>query len=249
MSQNLQNGVGYYNKEKQSITKYNLYKNENNGFLLSSSGSPPEGVVSHGTAALPEVGSDSSVVGNPEQEISLSQEMIERALIQFFDNGEQSFQRYKVKIRLNLRDKTNPEFIASLSKDIRNFRKYIPEECKEYILDIAKQTRKSIKEKFGVYPYIGKFHLNGGQTGKRYKVSNQIEPWTFVAVWYDSNEAGWSGLLQMYEWAYQFDLFDNNVTAKQRAVGVKSSMLFINPLYDARVRPQTWAEKRRKEIK
>jgi hypothetical protein len=236
-------GVGYYNKEKQRITKNNLLVKEENKFSLSLSGSEGKPSESHGNAAPVQVESGDQVLEPPAT--ILDEDMIERAPIQLWDNGETAFQRYKLKVRLNLRnDKTNPEFIASLTKDIRNFRKYIPAECKEAILEKAQEIRKHIKIQFGTFPYIGKFHLNQGHASKKHKTSNQIEPWTMCAVWYDSEEKGWSGVLWLHDWTCKFDLFDSNITAKQSQAGLKCSTLFINPKYDTRVRPKTWAEKR-----
>lgn len=237
MAQLSQKGVGYYNKEELKITKDNLLANEDNGFSSISSGIAP----------LFQVGVIGSGVGNAEPDLPiLTQDMIERAPIQFWDNGEKSFQRYKLKVRLNLHnDKSNPEFIASLTKDIRNFRKYIPGEYRDELVAAAKQLRKTIKARYGVLPYLGKFHLNQGQTGKAHKTSNQVEPNTMCAVWYDEEDHGWSGMLMIHDWTYQFDLFDNNATKKQKEAGLKASTLFINPKYDTRVRPKTWAEQRR----
>lgn len=242
-TENLQTGVGYYNKEELRITKYNLLVSEENRFLSLADVSGDSAPVSHGNAAQSQVESDASGLVSPET--ILNQDMIERAPIQFWDNGEKSFQRYKLKVRLNLHnDKTNPEFIASLTKDIRNFRKYIPEECRDAIIDKATEVRKMIKTKFGTYPYIGKFHFNQGHSNKRKNTCNQIEPWSMCALWYDTEEKGWSGILWLHDWTYSFDLFDNNITAKQSAAGLKASTLFINPKYDTRLRPKTWAQLR-----
>lgn len=243
-------GVGYYNKEEQRRIKKNILGNEETSFLtkennfsflssgISADASTEDSGVGH---SAPQ--ESMLVVSEPESVLNL--DMIERAPIQLWDNGETAVQRYKLKVRLNLHnDRSNPEFIASLTKDPRNFKKFIPAECKDQIIEKAQKIRADIKHRLGTYPYIGKFHLNNGFTpGSR--VSNQIEPWSMVAVWYDNVEGGWSGVLFLHDWVHQFDLFDNNATAKQKAAGLKCSTLFINPKYDCRQRPKTWEEKRK----
>lgn len=248
-------GVDYYNKEEQKRIKDNILvaetatSTEENEFPFSSSGiatliaspcSRPGDVVSEPVLAAPE---------EPSEPFSLTEDMIERAPIQLWDNGEKSFRRYKIKVRLNLvNDNENPEFIASLTKDFRNFKKYIPAECRDFIIEKAQSIRSSIKNKFGVYPYLGKFHLaNVWNKGKRQ--ANEIEPWTMAAVWWDAEEKGWSGLVWIHDWAYEFDLFEDNLTTKQKTAGCKASTLYINPKHDKRVRPKTWAQRRAEELK
>jgi hypothetical protein len=239
---NLDRGVGYYNEEELRIKKDNLLLKKENKFSSSSSDLSPVGSETPDFVNTKSPGDLGEGVVASESEFWLTESMIDRAPIQLFDNGEQAFQRYKFKIRLNLHGhdhKNSPEFIASLTKDFRNFKRYIPADCRQDIIDRAHGVRQDIKSRFGSYPYIGKLHLNQGKINK---VCNQIEPWTLVAVWYDSEERGWSGVLWFHDWTYRFDLFDNNVTAKQKSVGVKASILYINPAHDQRQRPKTWAE-------
>ena len=72
-------------------------------------------------------------------------------------------QRYKVRIRFNLVDDLNAEFIASVSKDYRNFVKYLPEQDREQIKAEIKDIMRGVKLKYGVQPYIGKFHETPAQ--------------------------------------------------------------------------------------
>lgn len=237
--------VGSYNKEERSIIKDNLLEgNEDNRLGFPSSGREADASRGDAIASPFQVGSSDFGVGSEpeEEEKVLNSDMIARAMLQLFDNGEKAFQRYKFKIRLNLVDNTNPEFIASLTKDFRNFKKYIPEEGREDIIDLAKAVRKKIKSQFGTYPYIGKFHLNQGRKGRKFRNCNQTEPHTFVAVWWDAEEHGWSGMIALHNWSHEFDLFDLNISAKQKATGVKASVLYINPLHDKRERPLTYAQ-------
>jgi hypothetical protein len=252
--ENTDRGVEYYNKEEQRITKDNLLvaspatMTKKNDFLSSSSGLAPAS-LSHQAVAFAEVNlgvPDETIVVASEEGFTLNESMIERAPIQLWDNGESAFRRYKLKVRLNLvDDKENPEFIASLTKDFRNFKKYIPAECKDHIVEKAGEIRKAIKAKHGSFPYIGKFHLSTSYVdGKRSKAQNQIEPWTFAAVWWDPEERGWSGVLCIHDWVYEFDLFEDNLTVKQKSAGCKAATLYINPQHDKRVRPKTWAQRR-----
>ena len=241
-------GVGTYNIDnKDNKDNKNNYSERYNRFALCSSGieadaslirsssGPLESPLdlAKGEGALPCL----SVAGGAPTPLDSNQ--VERFIIQLFDNGEQAFQRYKLKIRLNLTDKENPEFIASLTKDLRNFKKYIPEPYRDEIIEMAVQERKRIKDQFGVYPYLGKFHLNLG-----YRKTAQTEPDTFVVVWWDDENKGWSGIFKIQNFVREFDLFTTFLTPAQKAQGVKAQDNWKNPKYDKTVRPLTWAEKR-----
>lgn len=240
-------GVDYYNKEKQKRIKDNILvadlatKTKENDFLLSSSGLAPLIASPCSRPGLPQ---EEEIVVAPETGFTLTEDMIERAPIQLWDNGEKAFRRYKIKVRLNLAgDDENPEFIASLTKDMRNFKKYIPAECRDHIINKATQLRSAIKAQHGVYPYLGKFHLaNTWNKGRRQP--NEIEPWTLAAIWWDSEEKGWSGVVCIHDWVHEFDLFEENLTSKQKTAGCKAATLYINPKHDKRVRPKTWAQRR-----
>lgn len=243
-------GVGYYNILKYIEIKNNKEKhiaNEETSFCLIEDDSGLADLS--GLASLPasqnippevvQVSGEGNLAPTP----TLTESMVERAVIQLFDNGAGQYQRYKLKIRLNLvNDKSNPEFIASLTQDMRNFKKYIPEQGRSDVIDIARQLRQSIKETFGVYPWIGKFHFNNGFQPGRSAI--QIEPMTFAGLWFNQHYQGWSGMIQIYEWAYKFDLFDNNITARQRQAGVVAQSFFANPTHSKIERPKTWAEQR-----
>ena len=172
----------------------------------------------------------------------LDEDQVKSFIIQLFDNGEDSSQRYKLKIRLNLTDGTNPEFIASLTKDPRNFKKHIPGPTAQDIKDMVMTERQRVKSLTGNYPWMGKFHLNHGAGNKRRTI--QIEPDTLALVWWDAEERGWSGVFKIQNFAREFDLFEQYVTAKQKASGVRAQDNWKNPKYDKTVRPLTWAQKR-----
>ena len=217
-----------------------------NGFLLPSNGvvtdvtpSPTKDHVSPGQQTKENDSSQCELAQCTP--LGLSADDVQRAIIQMYDNGESAAQRYKLKVGIDLVNGERVEFIASLTKDMRNFKKYIPEESKEMIIGLATAFRKDIKQRFHTYPYLGKFHMNQGR-GRH--VHSQVEPHTFVAVWYDAEEKGWCGELMIYDWTHRFDLFDDYVTEKQKKTGLKCQDTYINPKHDKTERPLTWAQQR-----
>jgi len=238
----LQKGVDTYNIDNRDNkdNKNNYCLRDNNSVSLISLGvASDEALKTNDLSSCQkrETESQLSVAGGAPT--PLDQDQLRGCIFQLFDNGETARQRYKFKIRLNLIDKTNPEFIASLTKDFRNFKKYIPEPYRQDIIDMVQEERHRIKQLTGSFPYCGKLHLNTGNTG-----NSQIEPDTFVIVWWDPEEKGWSGIIKFQNWAHEFDLFTEYLTAKQRAMGVKCQDNWQNPKYDKKVRPLTWAQKR-----
>ena len=239
-------GVHYYNEDnKENKDNEDNYSEHENRFRpisfgLASLSAPPSSSPCSDAVALPQEEEDLS----SSEPRPLDSDQVERFIIQLFDNGPDAFQRYKLKIRLNLVDKENPEFIASLTKDIRNFKKYIPEPYRNEIIQMAQEERQRIKKQFGIYPYLGKFHLNVGAAKGKKKVCNQIEPDTFAVVWWDDENKGWSGIFKIQNFAREFDLFTDYLTPKQKLQGVKAQDNWTNPKYDKTVRPKTWAEKR-----
>jgi hypothetical protein len=244
----LQKGVGTYNKDnRDNKENKNNYCERDNKFSPISLGLASEEaleteIIDQGSltsgqerGALPYL----CQAGAPTPELDSDQ--IKSCILQLFDNGEAAKQRYKFKIRLNLIDGSNPEFIASLTKDMRNFRKYIPEPYKEDIIKFAKHIRAQVKQQHDTIAYLGKLHMNNSDNPRATK---QIEPNTFVGVWWDPVERGWSGTILFQNWHHNFDLFTDYLTAKQKSMGVKCQDNWQNPKYDKRVRPLTWAEQR-----
>jgi hypothetical protein len=243
--------VGYYNKDnKENKDNKNNYADDvslvQTHLLHNDLSSVSLGIAScEARTANPEV-----ILAPPEALCSGSEiapneiyDQMKTALIQLFDNGEDTLQRYKCKVRINLTDGTNPEFIASLTKDIRNFKKYIPVEGREQVIEFASEVRKKIKKVTGNYPYIGKFHFNAKGAGNR-----TTEPMTAVAIWYDADARGWSGCLMIYDWVHQFDLFSQYLTDKQRESRVKAQDTFTHPNHQ-KARPLTWAQRRAQGVK
>jgi hypothetical protein len=240
----LKKGVGTYNKDNRDNkeNKNNYCLGDNNPFLTSSVG------LASNEAPCPEDLRSLSFSQERGALLHLSKaagptpldaDQIKSCVFQLFDNGETARQRYKFKIRLNLTDKTNPEFIASLTKDFRNFKKYIPEPYRDDIIQMVTEERHRIKKLTGSFPYCGKLHLNTGMTGKK-----QIEPDTLVVIWWNPEDKGWSGAIKFQNWAHEFDLFTERLTDKQKAIGVKCQDNWQNPKHDKTVRPLTWAQQR-----
>lgn len=240
-------GVGYYNKDNRDN------KNKKNKLCqISDIGDNSFVSISLGLEAhaslkplAPQVQDSEVTLSSPEAQGQGSgfhpeniYDEIKTGIIQLFDNGEDKRQRYKLKVRLNLKNGDNPEFIANLTKDLRNFKKFVPSQCRDFIINEATLIRREIKEQHGVWPYLGKFHFTGNQG------SRQIEPWTFVAIWWDEVERGWSGMLMLHDWTHQFDLFTDYITSKQRAVGVKAQDTYTHPNHQPK-RALTWAESRK----
>jgi hypothetical protein len=232
-------GVGYYNIEEQRITKNNKL---GTSFTSTSFG---QSALHASNSQLLECQQeeellDSKAEPNIPPAPILDNDQVERCLVQLWDNGEQARQRYKLKIRLNLTNKTNVEFVANLTKDRRNFVRYIPEEGRDMVIKMADQFAKEIKRDYDVRAWLGKPHFNRGASTK--KVRNQIEPNSFVGVYRDQKEFSWGGMIKIYDFVVAFDLYENNITMKQRLGGVKGQMLWINPKYQP-PRPQTWAQR------
>ena len=179
---------------------------------------------------------------------TLNRAMVERAVITFFDNGEAAKQRYKIAIRINLKDeplKDSPEFIAPLTKDGRSFRRYSAPGTRDDLIDFHDEMRKYVKQQ-GIEnkPYFGKFHLNQNAWGNGIS-KIQVEPYSYACVWYDGE--GWSGVIKVYDFILPFDLFNTNITEKQTKMGVKSTYLWQNPKYEKQTRPLTWAQRRQQK--
>jgi hypothetical protein len=174
----------------------------------------------------------------------LNEDMISRALIHFFDNGEGTPQRYKIKVRFNLVDKENPEFIATLGKDWSNFKKYIPTECRDEIIELARELRAKIKKEYNTTSYMGKFHLNIGKQAGQTKGFTNIEPNTLAFVWFDKDNEHWKYWIMFYGFIRTGTFAATHLTTSQIKNNVKGQDLYINPKYDTTQRPKTWAQRR-----
>lgn len=173
---------------------------------------------------------------------------IKRAVIQFYHNqGQTKLQERKLKIRLNCDfgdgQEENVEFIATLTNDLGNFKKFHPEASREHIHAWAMASRRDIKKHYEVNAYMGKFHMNNGWRSGRSQV-NQIEPWTGALLWYDKISRTYHCLVKLYQWEEIFELTDETITDRQRKTNVRAQKLWYNPEHNNLIRPLTWAQRR-----
>jgi hypothetical protein len=172
---------------------------------------------------------------------------IKRAIIQYYQNdGKNQLQKHKLKIRLNCDfgdGAENVEFIAALTQDLGNFKKYHPEESRDWIQAWVDSSRRLIKKTYDVRAHLGKFHANAGWNTKHAQV-NQIEPWSACLVWYNRISRSYWCIVRVYAWEEAFELGTETLSDKQTKANVKAQKLWYNPEHLNLVRPKTWAEKR-----
>jgi hypothetical protein len=252
------NDVDYYNKEiikkKQRNNKECIEKQVIS--LCSSSGlvayapqvKSPEGLLSE--RGQEEAEPDFSLRSNqaPTSPNDLIKPLhVKRAVVQYYQNTHsKQLQKHKLKIRLNCDfgdGEENVEFIAALTQDLGNFKKYHPECSRDYMQQWTEGTRQTIKKAYGVKAYMGKFHNNNGWKQQGSQV-NQIEPWTAVLVYYNRDTRSYWAVVRIYQWEDVFELGTDSITAKQTLSNLKAQKLWYNPMYLNLTRPKTWAEKR-----
>jgi hypothetical protein len=143
----------------------------------------------------------------------ITEQHVKRAVIQYYQNaGANKLQKHKLKIRLNCDfgdGEESVEFIAALTQDLGNFKKYHPEESRQHIQQWVDQYRIAIKQQCEVKAHLGKFHNNTGWNSKGTQF-NQIEPWTACLVWYDKELRRYKCLIKIYSWEAEFELTTDN---------------------------------------
>jgi len=242
-----QNGVEYYNIEEQKNNKEEHIATTPS--LISLDKASPNSIDS----LLAQERLDSrerKVVMEDEiseEEPPLGPHNVKRAIVQLFNN--EGGQR-KLKIRLNLDDGTNAEFIAPMQpkSNLTNFLRYTAD-SKEVAREVFTGMRKHVKDLLGVTPQQGKFHENTGARATTMKPI-QVEPGCYGAIGWngeDKTYIGWIVLYGLYLRAFALD--DGYISDKQKASGVRGQYLWINPKFDQRKRPLTWAEKRKQAKK
>lgn len=174
----------------------------------------------------------------PDSAPRFNQDEVKRAIWQFFDNGEGHPRRYQFKMRINLYPEGNEEFIANMTKSLQDFKRHIPGPNKRKILDLAMVIRRDVKNENGYFPFIGKYHLKSNTR------NINIEPDTFVALWWNRQQEMYQCISVFYDWETYFELDKDRLTAKQKESNVKCQYLYINPKYDDRPRPLTFAQRR-----
>ena len=237
----MNNGVKYYNKEEQKKNKKEHMRTS--ALPLSSSGrtssSETEEELPQGSLEPRE--RRSGIDSLPEETPPLQQDDVERAILQLFVNDDG---KRKLRIRLNLHDKENAEFIAPLQAKsvITNFLKCTGD-YKEEARNWFATLRKWVRNNYDTTPRQGKFHQRTGRRKNKIQIV-EVEPLSYASVWYDREEKMYRASLRIYDFFLEnIDLDDSNLTDKQKQSRVRGQHLYINPTHDKRKRPLTWAQR------
>jgi hypothetical protein len=228
-----QDGVDYYNIDNVLITKDN---EENIPSNISSIGT--EAVASHQLSFSQEVAKPKSIVEAQAPTPTLPcEDTILKMITQIFHN-ENSTQKHKIKVRLNHTDRTNSEWIATMNKDPRVFRKHNDLElAREWIA----KTREIFCEQDGYKtPYYGKFHCHKDENGVI--PGNKKEPGCFASMAYNTVDESWYTIIAIYDWIGVYE-YDYNFTTRQREQGVKAQLVYTNPKLYSQRNPQTYASR------
>lgn len=240
--------VGYYNKEiienNKEITKYKGDPSSSLGLVANATEVTkevplPDPLLEEGQRGEEEDLSSSETLPPP----LITELAIHRAIIQLHVN-ENSRVKHKLKVRLNAdfgQGIENIDFICALTKDLGNFKKYSPEQSREFIHTWVDDIRQRCRE-LGIKPYMGKFHSNQGwqQGGER---TNEKEPWCAAVLWYEPLRRQYVAAVRIYQWEWYGDLGKDSISDKQ--VSVRAQTLWVNPLHKPKIeRPKTWAEQR-----
>lgn len=182
-------------------------------------------------------------IAHPTPHNLIKQDDVRRAFFQLYKNDE----KYKLKIRLNLimdGQEHTADFIAPLTTDRRNFKKYVPEECGDWFIDWSDTQFRHIKEQVGVKAYRGKFHMAQAYKSGR-KVITQIEPWCQCVVWFNPESKSWWYIVSCYAFEQIGEMSDEGLTIQQKKANLHRQNIWTNPKHDTRIRPQTWAQQLR----
>jgi len=243
----LLDGVGY--NKVNSINTINKENKENKVKRTSPPSFDSQAIAfpkvnPQGLASSDAVRAERQSSPTPDPMKLISQDTVAKCHIAFFDNGPQAKQQYKLKTTIVFSDNTQAEFIASLTRDRRNFMKHLPEDSKDATIQEVDQVRKNIIKQYENKPYLGKFHFNNGFGTQETKSS--IEPFTWTVVYWDPTERVWAGMLSIYGLWMSFDLFTEGLTPAQKRGNMKAKETWHNPKFKDHDRPKTWAERQRK---
>lgn len=222
----LTNGVDYYNIDN-SYNKENI-ENIANTFSLLDAAEPPKILSSSQEEAKPE----SQVVAQAP-----TPENVKRMVSQIFRN-DNSTQKHKLKVRFNHTDGTNTEWIATMNKDARIFRRY---NNLEMARGWIQHTRKTFAQELGYKtPYYGKFHCHRDSQGVVPGI--QKEPGCYASMAYNTEDESWYAIIAIFDFVGVFE-YDYNFSKRQRSQGVKAQLVWSNPKIYAQTAPQTWAQR------
>jgi len=244
----LHNGVEYYNIEEHKNNKEEhiatTLRDVSSGKATPLSASP---LTQKGLAQESLDSREREVVMEGEEEAPLGPHNVKRAIVQLFNN--EGGQR-KLKIRLNLDDGTNAEFIAPLQpkSNLTNFLRYTAD-SKDTAREVFTGMRKYVRDLLGVTPQQGKFHERvGARTGGMQTI--QVEPQCYGAVGWNGDDKTYLGWIVLYDLQLKgIALEDGYLSEAQKRTGVRGQYLWINPQFDERQRPKTWAQKRKEQPK
>jgi hypothetical protein len=236
---NQDRGVEYNIKITKRKQKDNIIEMTSSSLSFCGDSTPPSSCPldpGQTEAALPR-GEVPGAIAHPTPPTDLiQQDMVVKSYLQLFKNDDKN---YKLKIRLNLIDGTDADFIAKLTTDRRNFTKYLPPECGTWFKDWSDCQVADIKQKFGVKPYRGKFHLAQEYRPGR-KILTQVEPWCQCVVWYNPEQRQWWAGVSIYEFELMRPLTQESITLAQQRRNLHCQDIWINPKHDQRQRPKTF---------
>lgn len=175
-----------------------------------------------------------------EEEEPLGPHNVKRALFTLFNNDNG---RRNIAVRLNLADGTNAEFVAAVQQksNITNYLKHTGEH-KESAREWFTEIRSYCKKQLGVMPQTGKWHLNQKKRGTTLQTI-QVEPLCYGSVAYDKESTEYVLFARMYDLYIMSELMTSeSLSQKQKTQGVRGQFLWINPKFDNRQRPKTFAQ-------
>lgn len=241
------NGVDYYNKGEYRDNKEKYIPNGTSSLLLgraSPLASPAAIREAESLDSKPRGEGEPLDSGATAEAAPLGNHNVKRCLIQLFGNKEGR----KLKVRLNLTDDSNVEFIAPLQpkSNLTNFLKHTGD-SKDFAREWFTSIRKKAKATFNVQPQQGKFHLNRGRKTKMQLT--QVEPECYGAIAYDADCGEYAVYIKLYDlWILEEHLTSDYLTEAQKKTNVRGQRLWINPIFDTRERPLTWAETRKRGL-
>jgi hypothetical protein len=240
-----QNGIDYYNIEEHNNNKREHSCNDCVSVPVGRA-SPSAHEVSEFLDSRPREKEELLDSGaEAEDQAPLGPHNIKRAMIQFFNNPDGR----KLKIRVNLEDGTNAEYIAPLQpvSNLTNFLKHTGD-YKENAREWFTAMRSYCKKAYETKPQQGKFHENTGKRGQRMKTIT-VEPSCYASVCYNPTDRNYISFVKLYDLILtDIGLEDGYLSELQKKTNVRGQFLWINPKFDTRQRPLTWAEKRKRGL-
>jgi hypothetical protein len=228
----LNNGVDYYNIDNKHITKDNL---ENIVELDSSFESGGYASLNYSTQGEAEPNAQVKI----QAPTPPSEDTVLRMVTQIFYN-EKANQKHKIKVRLNHTDNTSTEWIATMNKDARIFRRHNDLQLARGWIEA---TRREFTQEQGYKkPYYGKFHCHKDNTGTVLP-GIQKEPECFASMAYNTVDESWYAMIAIYGWGGVYE-YDYNFNQRQKEQGVRAQLVYTNPkLYKKGCGAITYAER------